>query len=141
MVEFNFLKEAPLKNRKQLKVFLHELSSAEKKELEDLSVVFCSDDYLLQVNRDYLGHDYYTDIITFDYSSSTNLLSGELYISIDRVKENAVIFESGFERELHRVIFHGLLHLLGYSDKTPKAKKLMREKEDYYLDLYFERST
>lgn len=106
----------------------------------DITVVFCSDDYLLEVNRTYLDHDYYTDIITFDYSD-LGILSGDLFISLDRVKENAQDFSDSFENELKRVVFHGVLHLCGYKDKSEEDKKIMRIKENYYLDYFVSRET
>lgn len=102
-----------------------------------LSFVFCTDDYLLEVNKKFLKHDYYTDIITFDYNEST-ILSGDFIISIDRVKENALIHQCAFHTELYRVIIHGVLHLLGFSDKTETQQKIMRELEDRYLAQYSE---
>ena len=102
--------------------------------LGDINIIFCSDPYILNINIQYLGHDYFTDIITFDYREG-NVISGDLFISIDSVKENAVYFGAEFQEELHRVIVHGLLHLLGYDDHTDEEKKVMRAKEDYYLDI------
>ena len=104
----------------------------ELKKTGDISVIFCSDEYLLQLNKEYLNHDYYTDIITFDYVED-DLISGDLFISLDRVKENARQFETPVLNELYRVVFHGTLHLTGYEDKTDSEQKLMREKENYYL--------
>jgi len=101
----------------------------------DISYIFCSDKYLLKINRDYLNHDYYTDIITFDYSQGKTI-SGDLFISIDRVKENANQYKVSFQEELKRVMIHGVLHLCGYSDKSPRHARQMREKEDYYLSLW-----
>ena len=98
----------------------------------DISVIFCSDDYLKQININYLNHDYYTDIITFDYSDK-NIISGDLFISIDRVRENADINNEDFNREICRVIIHGILHLCGYNDKTSKEKEKMRKLEDVFL--------
>jgi len=100
--------------------------------IDTISVIFCSDDYLLSVNKEYLNHDYYTDIITFDYSVDTEI-SGDLFISIDRVKENSTEFNVPFLNELHRVLVHGVLHLCGYGDKSPVEETLMRSKEDFYL--------
>lgn len=111
---------------------IKQLIEAENKETGDISVIFCSDEYLLKMNKTHLNHDYYTDIITFNYVDE-NLISGDLFISIDRVKENAVKFEVSFYEELYRVILHGILHLVGYNDKTDDEKKVMREKENYYL--------
>jgi probable rRNA maturation factor len=110
------------------------VSSQEYKELGDITIIFCSDDYLLEVNREHLKHDYYTDIITFDYSDFPTV-SGDLFISVDRVKENASDFNVSFEHELHRVIIHGFLHLCGYFDKTNEDEILMRSKENQALSL------
>jgi probable rRNA maturation factor len=103
--------------------------------LGELNFVFSSDDYLLQINKKYLQHDTYTDIITFDNSDTENLIVGDIFISIDRVRENSAKFNVNERDELHRVMIHGTLHLLGYPDKGAKAKKLMTCKEDYYLSL------
>ena len=110
------------------------VSLQEDKELGDVTIIFCSDDYLLEVNREHLNHDYYTDIITFDYSDFP-IVSGDLFISVDRVKENATDFNVSFEHELHRVIIHGFLHLCGYFDKTNEDELLMRSKENQALSL------
>lgn len=110
------------------------VASTENKKLGDVSIIFCSDNYLLDVNIKYLGHDYYTDIVTFDYCQCA-LLSGDLLISIDSVKENAVFYKTCFEDELNRVIVHGLLHLIGYDDHTETDIAQMRAKEDFYLEL------
>ncbi len=100
----------------------------------DLSFIFCSDDYLLDINVKHLKHNYLTDVISFDYSIG-KLISGDIFISIDRVKENAESYSNSYTEELHRVMAHGLLHFCGYNDKTSKDQELMREKEDYYLSL------
>ncbi|WP_321286616.1 rRNA maturation RNase YbeY [uncultured Sunxiuqinia sp.] len=107
----------------------------EGKQSGEISFIFCSDDYLLDINRQYLDHDYYTDIITFDYVEG-NLISGDIFISIDRVKENADVFKVSFENELNRIIIHGVLHLLGYKDKDSTQKEVMTGKEDYYLQKF-----
>jgi probable rRNA maturation factor len=103
--------------------------------IEELNYIFCSDTYLLTINQDFLKHNTFTDIITFDYSTSKQSLEGEIYISVDRVSENAFKFKRDFEEELHRVIIHGVLHLIGYKDKKGSDKTLMRKKEDTYLSL------
>ncbi len=108
------------------------LINNEIKELGKLSIILCSDNYLLKINREYLKHDYYTDIITFNYVEG-NRISGDLFISIERIKENSVEYKTTLIKELYRVIFHGVLHLIGYNDKTADEKKVMREKEEYYL--------
>ncbi len=100
----------------------------------DLSVIFCNDEYLKTINIKYLNHDYYTDIITFDYSEK-DTISGDLFISIDRVIENAKLNNVHFINELYRVIIHGVLHLCGYNDKTVKEKKEIREKENFFLNI------
>jgi rRNA maturation RNase YbeY len=109
-----------------------QLIREESKESGDISVIFCSDEYLLEMNKKHLNHDYYTDIITFNYVEG-KLISGDLFISTDRIKENANKFRVSFHEELYRVILHGVLHLIGYNDKTEEQKKVMREKENYYL--------
>ncbi len=138
MINFYFQQTATLRSRRKLKSFLADLVRKERKQLDELSIVFCSDEYLLNINREHLAHDYYTDIITFDLSASKDAsISGELYISIDRVKDNAKQFGSTFTQELHRVIFHGLLHLCGYKDKRQTDIAMMRKKEAHYLKRYF----
>jgi len=100
----------------------------------ELGFVFCDDEYLRTINVQFLEHDTYTDIITFDYSSE-ELIAGEIYISIDRVIENAKLYQQDINLEIHRIIIHGVLHLLGYRDKSPEEKAQMNSKEDYYLSL------
>jgi probable rRNA maturation factor len=108
----------------------------EKFTLSSLNYIFCSDDHLLSMNISHLHHKTYTDIITFDLSSEKKKITGEIYISIDRVKENAAIYKVPFSTELKRVMIHGVLHLCGYKDKTEKDVKRMRAREDFYLPLY-----
>jgi len=115
-------------------VWINESALKENKTVENLSFIFCSDDFLLKINNKYLNHDFYTDVISFDYSEQ-NLVSGDIYISIDRVKENSRKFGCTVKDELHRIIIHGILHLFGYSDKTPEQKAIMKDKEDFYLSL------
>ena len=124
-----------LSDRNKLKSFIETLFKKEKTKLGSLQYIFCSDEFLLDINRQYLKHDYFTDIITFDLGDKETV--GEIYISIDRVKDNAASFKTSFKRELHRVIFHGALHLCGYKDKLNEEKKIMRAKEDRYLQEYF----
>lgn len=121
-------------NPEQIATWLEETCRAEGKELTELGIIFCSDDYLLEMNRKHLNHDYFTDIITFDYCEDSNV-SGDLFISVDRVEENASGFDVSMLDELHRVIVHGALHLIGYSDKGEAAKTQMTSKEDFYLSL------
>lgn len=123
-------------NRSALKQQINSLFLKEKCKLSNLNVIFCTDKALLQINRDFLQHDYYTDIITFPINQSKASIEAELYISVDRVKDNAKIAAVSFKEELHRVIFHGCLHLIGYNDKSSQQIKKMREREDHYLRLY-----
>jgi len=125
-IKFSF-KEKRLTSR-----WLRFVAESEAKRLGDVSVIFCSDNYILDVNIKYLKHDYYTDIITFDYCEG-NRLSGDLFISIDSVRENASFYGTEFSDELNRVIVHGLLHLIGYDDHTEEDIAVMRAKENYYL--------
>ncbi|MDI3320127.1 rRNA maturation RNase YbeY [Pinibacter soli] len=136
VVSFHFLEvQFTFTQRTALKQFIVGMFKKEKKPLESLNYVFCSDDYLLEINNNYLQHNYYTDIVTFELSA-TDKTVGDIYISIDRVKDNADNLEQSFKRELHRVIFHGALHLCGYRDKTSKEQEKMREMENKYLKLY-----
>lgn len=123
-------------SRQSLKLFIEKLFKKEKYTLQQLNIIFCSDDALLQINKDFLQHDYYTDIITFPLSEKDTPVIAELYISIDRIRDNAAQLGISFKRELHRVIFHGCLHLVGYNDKSSQQIKIIREREDYYLRLY-----
>jgi rRNA maturation RNase YbeY len=123
-----------LSKKKALRIWLNECAKAENQTIDQLNYIFCSDNYLLEINKKYLNHDFYTDVISFDYSEN-GLVSGDIYISYPRVKENAGDFLIPIKEELQRVIIHGLLHLLGYSDKTPSQKKTMKSKEDFYLSL------
>ncbi|RYD83098.1 MAG: rRNA maturation RNase YbeY [Sphingobacteriales bacterium] len=137
-IEFNYQKKIALRQRTQLKAFLASIFKKEKKKFGSINYVFCSDEYLLDINRSFLNHDYFTDIITFDLSEpGATSIDAEIYISIDTIRDNAQRFNTTISKELHRVIFHGILHLCGYKDKTPKDQALMTKKEDYYLNLYF----
>lgn len=135
-VKFHFLESFSLKDRARLKSFIIGLMRAEGQPASQLSYVFCSDDYLLKINQDFLQHNDLTDIITFDLSEDVRVKTGEIYISVDRVRENAESFGVGFAEELYRVMFHGALHLCGYGDKEDADKTLMRAKEDFYLRQY-----
>ncbi len=127
---------ATLANRVFLKSFIEKRVKKEGYTLDSLTYVFCSDKYLLKINKDFLSHDYYTDIISFDLSEVPGQLIGEVYISVDRVKDNAKIHGTSLKEELHRVIFHGALHFCGYKDKKPTDAKKMREMEDLWLKAY-----
>jgi probable rRNA maturation factor len=138
-VQFFFLQPVSvLKQRIMLKSFLQKTAIKEGRPIHSLNIIFCSDEYLLSINKQFLNHDYYTDIITFDLSESKKgPVTAELYISYDRVKDNARQMETTTTKELHRVVFHGLLHLLGYKDKTTKDQMEMRKMEDKLLAKYF----
>jgi probable rRNA maturation factor len=137
-VQFFFLQQnISLSNRAALKLFIHKIFMQEQCKLQSLTYIFCSDEYLLQINKASLQHDYYTDIITFDLSDSPHQITGDIYISTDRVRDNAATLAVSIKEELHRVIFHGALHLCGYKDKTPKHAKEMRAAEDRCLKRYF----
>ncbi|MBV6484496.1 MAG: Endoribonuclease YbeY [Flavobacteriales bacterium] len=126
-----------LENEQQIIDWIKNTIQQEAKSATEISYIFCTDEYLYQMNLAYLNHDTYTDIITFDYTENS-VVSGDIFISIDRVKENAIKFKTTFKNELSRVIIHGVLHLLGYKDKTPEQKQVMRSKEDFYLTLQSE---
>jgi len=123
-----------LKNKSAVKKWITETIEAEGYKLKELTYIFCSDEYLLQINQQYLNHDTYTDIITFDNSEIAGVIIGDIFISIDRIRENAAKYSIPDTDELHRVIIHGALHLLGYKDKTVVTKKKMTQKEDFYLN-------
>jgi probable rRNA maturation factor len=129
-------KGTTLAHRTELKFFIDKQLRKEGITIEALQYVFCSDEYLLGINKQFLNHDYYTDIISFDLSEKKGTLIGDIYISIDRVKENAKSHGSVYMHELLRVIFHGALHFCGYKDKKPADVKLMRSMEDKWLKAY-----
>ncbi|MEP6947734.1 MAG: rRNA maturation RNase YbeY [Ginsengibacter sp.] len=121
---------------KELKDFLFSIFSTEKVLFKNVSYIFCKDDFLLALNQQYLNHDTLTDILTFTLSGIDSPIESEIYISIERVQENAASLKIDYQHELFRVMIHGILHLCGYSDHTSKKKSLMRKKEDYYLSLF-----
>ena len=129
-----------LKDKKKLSTFLQSLIRSKRTDVKkvDLTYIFCNDDYLLEINKEFLNHDTLTDIITFDMSEEPETLDGEIYISIERVKENAAKFQVSYNQELHRVIFHGALHLCGFKDKKAADKEMMRTQEDLCLQQYFQ---
>lgn len=135
-IEFSFQKPGRVAHRKLVEQTLVKLFRKEGKEVNSLAIIFCTDEYLLSINQQFLKHDTYTDIISFNYAELNYAVLGELYISIDRVKENARQLKVSFEQERCRVIFHGALHFCGYKDKTPDQVLLMRKKEEQYLTLY-----
>ncbi|MCE3277823.1 MAG: rRNA maturation RNase YbeY [Bacteroidetes bacterium] len=124
-----------LKNKTILKKWITSIIEKKKRKAGELNFIFCTDEHLLGINKQYLNHDTYTDIITFDYSKEDQKqpVSGDIFISVERVEENAKKFSKSFEHELHRIIIHGTLHLLGYKDKTKSAKEEMTKEEDACL--------
>ncbi|MBQ9451312.1 MAG: rRNA maturation RNase YbeY [Bacteroidales bacterium] len=123
-----------LKQKMQNNRWLKMVAGSEMRRLGAINIIFCSDNYILDVNMKYLQHDYFTDIITFDYCEG-DVLSGDLFISIDSVRENALFYGTEFADELNRVMVHGLLHLIGYDDHTEADIAVMRQKENYYIEM------
>jgi probable rRNA maturation factor len=142
MISINHIdiQEVPGLNPELLVLWLEYVVSAEGLVCGDVNLVFCTDEHLLGVNQTYLNHDYYTDIVTFDYCED-GVVMGDLFISVDRVSDNAKLYKASFLNELRRVCVHGLLHLCGYGDKTESEIEQMRSKEDFYLDNYVSRET
>jgi rRNA maturation RNase YbeY len=134
MIEFNSTNDFELVNPEQIITWLEGVISAEKKIVGELNYIFCDDAYLHKINVDFLDHDTFTDIISFDYTQG-NVVSGDMYISVERVEENAQDFNCSFRDELSRVMVHGILHYCGYNDKSTEEAKLMRSKENTYLAL------
>ena len=133
-VYFFFLNNAfSFRNRISVKRFIETVFKKENRRLGEISYIFCSDVDLLALNKKFLSHNYYTDILTFNLSGDSDEINAEIYISIDRIKENAVFLKTPYQQELFRVMIHGILHLCGYSDHTPRKKGIMRKKENYYL--------
>ena len=133
---FSEKKSFVLSNKNKIRLLIKKLTLEEKKGLSFLNIIFCSDEYLLEINKKHLKHDYYTDVIAFDYSEKSENIEGDVYISVDRVKENATKYKENKNIELIRTIVHGVLHLSGYKDKTKKEKEIMTTKENKYLSLY-----
>ena len=127
-----------VKNKNKIRSLIKSLCLKENKKLGFINCIFCSDEYLGEINKKYLGHDYYTDIITFDHKDTEDNVEGDLYISSERIKENAKNFGVKTEEELIRVVIHGVLHLIGYKDKSKKEKMIMTQKENKYISLYKE---
>jgi len=122
-------------NRKHIREMIHKLIENEGKKSGGISIIFCSDEFLLDINKQHLNHNYFTDIITFDYVKD-DTISGDLFISTDRVKSNSKEYKVSFNQELHRVIFHGILHLVGFKDKTNEEFETMKTKENKYLEMF-----
>lgn len=121
--------------RRATSKWLKSAIALENKKLGDISIIYCSDDYLLEINKQYLSHDYYTDVITFNYCEG-DLISGDIFISVDTIKANAQEYGASFDNELCRVMVHGVLHLIGYDDDCESNQLIMRQKEDFYLERY-----
>ena len=126
-----------VKGKTKIKEAVLSIFKEEKVALHRIDYIFCSDEYLLEINREFLNHDYYTDIVSFELSKKDEPAEGDIYISIDRIRDNALSLGEPLYKELHRVIFHGALHLCGYKDKTRSQSLEMRNKEEEYLSLYF----
>ena len=134
MINFNYEIDFELDSEEQIAKWITDTISSEEYKIEEINYVFCDDAYLHKLNVQFLNHDTLTDIISFDYSIG-KIIQGDIFISLERVKDNAKDFEATFEEELHRVIIHGILHYCGYKDKTEEDAKVMREKENHYLQL------
>lgn len=134
MIRFHFTNSFTLKNKRKIKNWLKDTILNEKKKVGDINYIFCSKKYLKKMNNDYLSKNYETDVISFDFSKN-NKISGDIYISSETVKKNSIIFNICFNNELKRVMVHGLLHLLNYNDKSKQELKIMREKENFYINL------
>ena len=135
MISFNYENEFELQNEEQIATWISAVILSENKKEGDINYIFCDDDYLLNLNEQYLDHDTLTDIISFDYSVG-NELHGDIFISVERVRENAQDFSVTFEEELKRVLVHGVLHYCGYKDKSEKNEQLMRSKEDEKIKMF-----
>ncbi|WP_288789873.1 rRNA maturation RNase YbeY [uncultured Elizabethkingia sp.] len=135
MINYFYENVAPVSDEEKRAKWLEQLILEEGKKQGDINYILCDDEYLLEINRQYLDHDYYTDIITFDYCKG-KIISGDIFLSLQRVLDNASMLETKLEEELNRVLAHGILHLCGYKDKTEEEQKIMRSKEDYYIEKY-----
>jgi probable rRNA maturation factor len=136
MIEYHYENDFILEDSDKIRIWIEDAIKKEKKTVGDITYIFCDDDYLLERNKEFLDHNTLTDIITFNYCIDNNI-SSDIMISIDRVKENSTTFENSFNEELRRVMIHGILHLIGYNDKSDKEKELMREKENFYLNMFY----
>ena len=135
MISFNYEVEFDLSNEEHFSKWISEVILSENKKEGDINYIFCDDEYILEINKQYLQHDYYTDIISFDYSVG-NELHGDIFISVDRVRDNAIDFNVSFDEELKRVIIHGVLHYCGYKDKSEDDEQVMRQKEDEKIKMF-----
>ena len=136
MIEYHYENDFKLVDSDKIRIWIEDVIKKEKKTVGDITYIFCDDDYLLERNKEFLDHNTLTDIITFNYCIDNNI-SSDIMISIDRVKENSTTFENSFNEELKRVMIHGILHLIGYNDKSDKEKELMRQKENFYLNIFY----
>ena len=136
MIEYHYENDFKLVDSDKIRIWIEDVIKKEKRTVGDITYIFCDDDYLLERNKEFLDHNTLTDIITFNYCIDNNI-SSDIMISIDRVKENSTTFENSFNKELKRVMIHGILHLIGYNDKSDKEKELMREKENFYLNMFY----
>ncbi len=135
MINFFYETAFIIKEETRYEAWVEEVVSSEEKTLKELNFIFCDDEYLLKINQEYLGHDAYTDIITFVNDEGKNLQS-DIFISVERVKDNAAKYEVSFEEELKRVMAHGILHLVGYNDKEEEERRVMREKEEEKINMF-----
>ena len=135
MISFNYETDFELENEAQYEDWISRIIESEGFDEGEINYIFCDDDYLLKVNQDYLDHDYYTDIITFDYVKGKTI-SGDIFVSLPRILDNASTLSQNFESEFNRVLAHGILHLCGYKDKTEEEKSQMRAKEDFYINQF-----
>ncbi|ODM53417.1 rRNA maturation RNase YbeY [Elizabethkingia meningoseptica] len=135
MINYFYENVSPISYEDKRAKWLEDLILDEGKKPGDINYILCDDEYLLEINKQYLDHDYYTDIITFDYCKG-KIISGDIFLSLQRVLDNASMLETKQEEELNRVLAHGILHLCGYKDKTEEEQKLMRSKEDFYIGKY-----
>ncbi|MFL1010575.1 rRNA maturation RNase YbeY [Flavisericum labens] len=133
MINFNYETDFQLKSESTISKWILETIATEEYKVEEVNYVFCDDDYLHKLNLEFLSHDTLTDIISFDYSVG-KIIQGDIFISVERVEDNAIDFGVSFENELHRVIIHGVLHYCGYKDKSDKDASIMRSKENFYLN-------
>lgn len=135
MISFNYECDFNIVNEDEFFVWIENVINSENKSLGEISYIFCDDEYLLEINKQYLNHDYYTDIISFDYTVN-EVVSGDIFISIDRVKENALDYGVSFDNELKRVIIHGVLHFCDFKDKSQDEERIMRLKEEEKINLF-----
>jgi probable rRNA maturation factor len=135
MIIFNYNTDFQLTNESEYKSWISDVINSESKTVGEINYIFCNDEYLLQINQQYLNHDTLTDIISFDYSVG-NELNGDIFISMERVQENAVEFKVTFDEEIKRVMIHGILHYCGYKDKIESDTILMRKKEDEKINMF-----